>query len=60
MAECVVEVGHPPSTRAAWRCELTGLVVCDRHRSQYDERDDLGPYSWVPVDPQPFAAEDAR
>lgn len=49
VAVCVVEVGHPLGTPATWVNELLpSLVVCDRHRSQYDERPDLGPYRWTP------------
>jgi hypothetical protein len=54
--KCVVEVGHVPSRErragsdeGTWRDALTGMVVCDRHRSQYDERPDLGPYKWEPI-----------
>lgn len=46
---CAVKVGHPAETPPTWRDELSGLLVCDRHRAQYDERDDLGPYEWVRV-----------
>lgn len=44
---CVVEVGHGADERATWRDLESGTTVCDRHRSQYDERSDLGPYEWV-------------
>jgi hypothetical protein len=41
---CVVEVGHPPGAPAQWIDLLQPtFAVCDRHRRQYDERDDLGP-----------------
>lgn len=46
--ECVVEVGH--RTRgdrlAVWRDPSDGCEMCDRHRRQYDERDDLGGRTW--------------
>lgn len=44
---CVVEVGHPPGTPAEWVDALhPSLTVCERHRCQFNERDDLGPYDW--------------
>lgn len=44
---CVVEVGL--HTLPHWRDKITGLVVCDRHRSQYTERIDLGPFDWEEI-----------
>jgi len=45
---CVVEVGHPAGTPADWvDLNQPTFKVCDRHRRQYDERPDLGPYVWV-------------
>lgn len=46
---CVIEVGHrrPVDRLAVWVDALhPSLTVCDRHRYQYDERDDLGPFDW--------------
>lgn len=48
---CDVEVGtHPPPY---WKDNNSGLVVCTRHKAQYEERaDEFGPYDWeefVPV-----------
>lgn len=43
---CIVDVGHPADEPAFWRDANSNLVVCDRHRDQYDERPDLGPYDW--------------
>ena len=48
--QCVIEVGHPTDRTATWRDKNTDMTVCDRHRHQYDERPDLGPFSWVPID----------
>lgn len=33
-------------------------VVCDRHRRQYAERDDLGPFDWVPAPPAASSTPD--
>lgn len=44
---CVVEVGIHPGP--FWRDRNTGMEVCTRHKNQFDERDDLGPYDWERV-----------
>lgn len=41
---CEVEVGTHIGPN--WRDKISGLVVCSRHKLQYDERDDLGDYDW--------------
>lgn len=47
---CAVDVGVHPGP--FWRSGET--QVCDRHKSHFDERDDLGPFEWELVDdPQP-------
>ena len=43
---CAVELGHAEPVRAEWRCHKTNLCVCTRHRRQYEERPDLGPFDW--------------
>lgn len=47
-ALCVIEVGVHPAPY--WRDGTDGIIVCDRHRRQYDERDDLGPFDWRPYE----------
>lgn len=51
MAEaCIIEVGHRDGARAVWRdLNAPHVVVCDRHRRQYDERPDLGPFAWAAI-----------
>lgn len=48
---CVVRVQHRPGMdRARWRSAVTpDLCVCDRHRAQYDVRDDFGFYGWQEI-----------
>ena len=42
---CVVEVGVHPGP--CWTDKNSGLVVCTRHRAQYEERaDEFGPFDW--------------
>ncbi len=42
---CVVQVGVHP--RPCWRDKNSGLVVCSRHRSHYEERaNEFGPFDW--------------
>lgn len=52
VVECVIEVGHITNSKVAtWRNKLhPTMTVCNRHRSHYDEREDLGPYDWEPID----------
>lgn len=46
---CVVEVGTHPGPY--WKCKKTGLRVCDRHKTQYEEREgDLGYFDWEKID----------
>lgn len=48
---CIIDVGHRAGAPAVWRSAAQpGMVVCDRHRRQYDERDDLGPYAWQRIE----------
>lgn len=43
--KCVVQVGIHPGPY--WRDTNSGLVVCSRHRTQYEERaDEFGPFDW--------------
>lgn len=45
---CVVEVGRHPGPN--WLDRNSGIVVCSRHRAQYEERaDEFGPFDWVPA-----------
>lgn len=47
MTECVVEVGMHPGP--CWTDKNTGLVVCSRHKAQYEERaEEFGPFDWEP------------
>lgn len=46
----LIEIGHTDEGAATWRDKRSGLLVCDRHRAQYDQRPDLGPYSWEALD----------
>lgn len=47
---CVIEVGHPAGTPATWQDKsLLKFYVCDRHKAQYDERPDLGPFQWEAI-----------
>ena len=52
MTICSVRIQHRPGAELArWRDALhPSTVVCDRHRAQYDERPDLGPYDWQEID----------
>jgi hypothetical protein len=44
---CVIRLPSHVGTPATWRDRNSLMTVCDRHRSQYDERaDDLGPFDW--------------
>lgn len=46
MTKCVVEVGRHPGP--FWKERNSGITVCSRHRSQYEERaDEFGPFDWV-------------
>lgn len=47
---CIVTVGHPSGTPAKWRDKNSMLTVCTRHKDQYDERQDLGPYDWERIE----------
>jgi hypothetical protein len=50
--DCVIEVGHRDARtrRAVWRdANAPHVIVCDRHRRQYEERPDLGPFAWEPI-----------
>lgn len=45
MNTCVVEVGRHPGP--FWKDRNSGIVVCSRHRSQYEERaNEFGPFDW--------------
>lgn len=46
---CAVEVGTHIGPQ--WRDKISGMIVCSRHKLQYDERPDLGPYEWemIPI-----------
>lgn len=44
---CAVTLGHASDTPADFREITSGLTVCARHRRQYDERPDLGPFVWM-------------
>lgn len=47
---CVIEVGYEPNTPAVWvDAHQPKLTVCDRHKLQFDERDDLGPFAWCEI-----------
>ena len=42
---CVVEVGTHPGP--FWKDRNSGMVVCTRHRAQYEERAaEFGPFDW--------------
>lgn len=46
--DCDVKVGTHPGP--FWIGRDGKLRVCDRHRSQYEERaDEFGPYDWQPA-----------
>lgn len=53
---CAVEVGTHPGPY--WRDRTDGMIVCSRHKAQYDERPDLGPFDWEPA--LSYVAEDPR
>lgn len=46
---CVVEVGFHPGP--FWvNANAPSMVVCSRHRLQYEEREDeFGPFDWRPL-----------
>lgn len=44
---CVVEVGLHPAPY--WKDHITGMVVCSRHKQQYDESE-FGPFDWQPLE----------
>lgn len=45
--ECAVEVGV--HIGVYWRDKNTGLIVCTRHKAQFSQRIDLGPYDWEQI-----------
>jgi hypothetical protein len=47
---CAIQLPSHIGTPATWRDRNNLMTVCDRHRSQYDERaDDLGPFDWEEI-----------
>lgn len=45
---CDVEVGL--HSDLLWLDKNSALVVCTRHRKQYEERaDEFGPFDWEPI-----------
>lgn len=40
---CVIDVGIHPEPY--WKDKITDIVVCDRHRKQYDTSG-YGPFDW--------------
>lgn len=43
---CAVQVGT--HTEPYWKDNNSDLIVCSRHRDQYNERaDELGPFDWA-------------
>lgn len=45
---CIVKVGM--HTGYIWKDKNSSLVVCGRHKDQYEERaEDFGPFDWVEV-----------
>jgi len=48
--KCSVRIKHVGDDTATWRDRLNPqTVVCDRHRWQYEERPDLGPFEWEEI-----------